>query len=372
MDDASYHETGGTLPTQDGHSLAIETSLGKDVLLLTAVDGVEEVSRGFVYTIEMLTRATELDPAFADAWGLLAQACAQMGAHLDAAPKWFELGERAIARTLELDPVQCDALCARSVILWSPSRGFQNRAALRALNAAAKIDPLRPTIRHQRCAVLWHLGFLDAATLDAEELPPGLALSFMHKASIAIQRGDFDRAMEHFRRAQNLEPAGVLSYINGPIAPLWAGNLAVARQELDKAREMLTGESFVMGLEAIFAGLEGNAARAEALADEAVRGTSLTHIHHTWHYCAGAYALCGKPEKAMAELRRCADLGLPNHRLFEIDPSLRPLHQHPEFQELMSSLRREHASIAAEFGLETALPGSPPGPLERSPRPERH
>jgi type VI secretion system secreted protein VgrG len=44
-------------PTQEGHLLAIETPLGKDVMLLTALDGTETVSRGFVYTIEMLTLA---------------------------------------------------------------------------------------------------------------------------------------------------------------------------------------------------------------------------------------------------------------------------------------------------------------------------
>jgi hypothetical protein len=84
-----------------------------------------------------------------------------------------------------------------------------------------------------------------------------------------------------------------------------------------------------------------------------LRGRSLTHSHHTWHYCAGAYALCGRPEKAIAELRRCADLGLPNYRLFEMDPSLRSLREHSEFRDLMSALRREHESIRDEFGLET-------------------
>ena len=82
--------------------------------------------------IEMLTQATALDPAFADGWGLLAQCCTVMGAHLDQDPKWLDLGEQAIARTLELDPVQCDALCARSVIMWSPRDGFKigRRSAL--------------------------------------------------------------------------------------------------------------------------------------------------------------------------------------------------------------------------------------------------
>lgn len=45
--------------TQTGHLLAIETELGKDALLLTALDGVETVSRGFVYTIDLLTLASD-------------------------------------------------------------------------------------------------------------------------------------------------------------------------------------------------------------------------------------------------------------------------------------------------------------------------
>jgi type VI secretion system secreted protein VgrG len=48
-------------PTQEGHLLAIETPLGKDVMLLTALDGTETVSRGFVYTIEMLTLSPDAE-----------------------------------------------------------------------------------------------------------------------------------------------------------------------------------------------------------------------------------------------------------------------------------------------------------------------
>jgi tetratricopeptide (TPR) repeat protein len=298
-----------------------------------------------------------LDPAFAGAWGLLAQACAQMGAHLDSDPKWFELGERAIAKALELDPVQCEALCARSMILWSPSRGFQNRAALRALNAALKIDPLRTIARHQRCAVFWHLGFLEAASEDAGELQSPTLLA-MQKACIALQRGDFDANIELYARAQSLEPNSVLSYVLAPLGPLWAGRMGEARKILDKARQMLGNDPFITGIEAIFTAMEGHPARAESLADEALRGRSLTHSHHTWHSCAGAYALCGRPEKAIAELRRCADMGLPNYRLFEMDPSLCSLREHPEFRDLMSALRREHESIRDEFGLETRGAGA--------------
>ena len=324
-------------------------------LYLRAVDRQVHVDKyDMASAIEMLTRATELDPAFADAWGLLAQAYAQMGGHLDPDAKWFDLGEQAIARTLELDPVQCDALCARSIILWSPSRKFQNRAALRALSAALKINPLRQTARHQRSAVLWHLGFLDAATEDAEELKlANPALAVMHLSNIAMQRGDFKQAIDYIASALSLDSGQVLVHLSAPVPLLWAGHLAGARQALDKARQIVPNESFVTGLEAIFSALDGNFARAEALADEAAQsGRSLTHTHHTWHYCAGAYALSGRPEKALAELQRCADLGLPSYRLFEMDPCLRSLRANPAFRELMTSLRREHDLIREEFGLE--------------------
>jgi Flp pilus assembly protein TadD len=323
-------------------------------LYLRAVDRQVHVDKHeMASAIELLTRATELDPAFADAWGLLAQACAQMGSHLDRDPKWFELGETAIARALELDPVQCTALCARSMIVWSPSRGFQNRAALRALNAAIKIDPSRPTARHQRSAVLWHLGFLDASQRDAIELQAANpTLATLHLGAIALGRGDFALSSEMYRLVNELEPNGILNSVMGPLPLLYSGRLDEARLAVEKARRMFPAESFGLGMTAIIAGIDGDKKRAEALADEAADSThSLTHTHHTWHSCAAAYALCDKPDKAIHELERSAAMGLPNYRLFEADPYLRLVRNDPRFGELMTRLRREHDSIREEFAL---------------------
>ena len=307
-----------TPPTRD--SAAFE-------LYLRAVDRQVHVEKfEMLSAIELLTRATELDPNFADAWGLLAQACAQMGSHLDSDPKWFERGDRAIARALELDPVQCTALCARGMIVWSPSRSFNNRAALRALNAALRIDPSRPTARHQRSGVLWHLGFTQAAEADAQLLKlVSPALGTMHLAAIALQSGRFDKSAELYYRSLEIEPNGVLNHLLAPTALLYAGRVDEARLLVAKARQMFPAESFGLAMEAVLAGIEGNGRRAEALADQAAQSThSLTHTHHTWHSCAAAYALIGKPEKAIHELSRCGAMGLPNHRFFQVDPYLRP------------------------------------------------
>ena len=340
----------GTTPPQTAvpgtrHPVAFE-------LYLRAVDRCQLYKDRFdlASAIEMLKRATDLDAGFADAWGLLAQAYAWMGAHMDQDPKWFDLGEQTIARTLELDPVQCDALCARSVIVWSPSRKFENRAALRALNAALKIDPFRQTARHQRAAVLWHLGFLDAAARDAEEITVGTP--YVHLGLVALQRGEFQKSVECHQRVLRTDPNHILAHLHLAVSLLWAGHPAEARDAMEQSRLKFPTESFVTGVEAQLAALDGDFARAESLADEA-GGTlhSLTHTHHTWHFCAGAYALIGKTDKALGELRRCAELGLPNYRLFQIDPGLRALHENHGFKELMSTLRREHDSIQQEFGL---------------------
>jgi hypothetical protein len=138
-----------------------------------------------------------------------------------------------------------------------------------------------------------------------------------------------------------------------PFPALYAGRLEEARAAVDKSRQMFPAEPFGLGMTAIMAGIEGDHKRAEALADEAAQSShSLTHTHHTWHLCAAAYALSGKPDKAMYELERCAGMGLPNYRLFEVDPYLRPLRKDPRFGQLMTRLRREHDSIRDEFGLD--------------------
>jgi tetratricopeptide (TPR) repeat protein len=129
------------------------------------------------------------------------------------------------------------------------------------------------------------------------------------------------------------------------------GRLADAQEKIRKARQMVPEEPQLNSLEALIAAYEGNFERAEQLADEACSENkkSVTHTHHTWHYAAGVYALCGKAEKALVELRRCAKLGLPNYLLFGSDPNLRPLREHPDFIALQSDLRREYDQYRNEF-----------------------
>ncbi len=331
------------------HPLAFE-------LYLRAVDRSVCFSKfELVASIEMLNRAVDLDPAFADAWGMLASICYQLGAHLDPDPKWFDRAEQAVARTLELDPVNCNALCARGMIQWSPSRGFQVRPALRALNAALQVNPSRYNARNYRSAVLFHYGFHEDAYKDNDEsilANPEFALSYASRGFIAIYEGDYAQADSLNHQALTLEPALVHANVQAPLPSIYTGQLEKARDQLRKARQMVPEEPQLTSLEGLILAREGDFKRAEQLADEAVASKrSLLHRHHSSHCAAGVYALCAKPEKAMAELRRCAETGLPNHRAFENDPHLRSLHNLPEFVALMNDLRHDYEIFKGEFGL---------------------
>jgi serine/threonine protein kinase/Tfp pilus assembly protein PilF len=308
--------------------------------------------------IEMLERAVDLDPDFADAWGLLSMVCYHMGAHLDPDPKWFERAERSIARTLELDPVNCDALNARGMTQWSPSRGFCFRPALRALNAALKINPSRYSARAHRAALLFHFGFHEAALADFEEAMvanPQFALSYAGRSYTALYMGDYAKASEFVERALALEPGLIHANINSPLPSIYTGDLKTAREKLKVARQMIPGEPQLDCMEGMILAHEGDFKRAEQLADEAVASKgSMVHTHHSWHCAAEIYAMCDRPEKAVTELKRCAQGGLPNYRAFEKDPHLRSLHSHPEFIELMRDLRRDYEAFRKDFELTEA------------------
>jgi serine/threonine protein kinase/tetratricopeptide (TPR) repeat protein len=302
--------------------------------------------------IEMLNRVVELDPDFAGAWGQLAQAYSQMGI-FDGGSKWSELAEHAIAKTLELDPIQCDALQARAQTLWSASRRFQSRPALRALNAALRVNPSRYTARWCRGAIFFHLGFYEEAEHDLQETllaNPNFAMALVARAMIAQYEGDFGAAHELNERALVVDPTFNHAYAWSPLAPLLMGRTGEARERIRRARQIVPEESLLTAIEGLAAAQEGSFQRAEQLADSSLQtGKSVTHAHHTWHCAAGVYALCGQRDKAILQLRRCAEMGLPNHLLFGNDQNLRPLRDLPEFRALLSGLRREYDQYRVEI-----------------------
>ncbi len=314
--------------------------------------------------IEMLERAIDLDPDFGDAWGLLSAVCCQIGMHLEPDPKWFARAEEAVNRTLELDPINCNALCSRAWISWSPGRGFLVRPALRAFNSAVKINPNFYAARAYRAAILFHYGFHDLGMEDNNEanlVAPQFALPYASKGFIALYEGDYELADHYYQQAFAREPGLVHANIQAPLPHIYLGNFGKAREVLQRAQKMIPGEPQLSACEGLIVASEGNFKRAEELADEAASSKrSVLHLHHTYHTAAEVYALIGKSDKSIHELKRAAEIGLPNHRAFENDAHLRSVRNHPDFLALMRDLRRDHEQLRHELDI-----GNPSGQLPR-------
>jgi serine/threonine protein kinase/tetratricopeptide (TPR) repeat protein len=313
------------------------------------------VRRDVESAVELLTRVTEMDPAFADAWGSLAQVYYTIFALYDPDPKLIELTEQAIARTLELDPVHPTALCAHSQLLWSAAKGFQNRPALRAVTAALKVDSRCEPALHWRGCILFHLGYYSQAVQDMEEvlrIHPRSALARASLAHIALDTGKLDVAVDEYERVIEMEPHLLSANVFSPMAHIVQGRLEEGRRLIQRARTIFPAEPQLTAMEAIAAALDGDFKRAENLADESLREQSRRmHTHHAWHCAANAYAVCGKDEKALTQLRRCAGFGLPNYQLFSRDPLLRSLAGNNEYETFLTELRREQDTYSEEFGL---------------------
>jgi serine/threonine protein kinase/Flp pilus assembly protein TadD len=331
------------------HPLAYE-------LYLRAVDKAVCFNKFELTTaVDMLERALDLDPGFADAWGLVSLISSQIAMHVDPDPKWMARAEEAANKTLELDPINCNALCSRAWISWSPGRGFLVRPALRAFTSVIKINPSFFQARTYRAAILFHYGFHELGMTDNTEaavIAPEFALSFASNGFIAQYEGDYELADHWYNEALALEPGLVHANIQRPLPHIYLGNFGKAREVLRHAQQMIPGEPQLTACEALILACEGNFKRAEELADEAVTSKrSVLHLHHMIHTAAEVFALCGKPEKAVAEIKRAAEFGLPNHRAFENDAHFRSIRNHPDFLALMRDLRRDHEQLRHELDL---------------------
>lgn len=77
---------------------------------------------------------------------------------------------------------------------------------------------------------------------------------------------------------------------------------------------------------------------------------SVSHLHHTYHYAAAAYATLGNGPRAVNELEAATRTGMPNYPAFSVDPHFDSLRERPDFKELMRQLESTWQALRQEFG----------------------
>jgi serine/threonine protein kinase/Tfp pilus assembly protein PilF len=324
-------------------------------LFLRANERFTRLNRWDLHTaIEILEETTRMDPQFADAWARLAGACIQMGMHFDTSPRWIRKAERAVRRALALDPKNAEAYCARAKVVWSPTKGFQHRTALRLLTRALEINPALYEAIRFRSSILYHVGLHEAAY---QELLKALAASpddvwvLRSAGHIHFYIGRYEEAEEYYQRVLTLDSADLLANLFRPLVPLYQNDLEEAEMAWQTARSVMPNDPLTLSAEALLWAKRGETRKAEQAVQRTLRAKqSLGHYHHSLHTLAAALAVLGKAARAVSLLRKAADIGLPNYPLFRDDPHFQSLRNRPQYVHLLSDLQRQWKSYRREFG----------------------
>jgi TolB-like protein/tetratricopeptide (TPR) repeat protein len=321
------------------------------------LQGIERMSKVNVWetrtAIEMLKAATSLDPDFTDAWGRLAAATIQMAVTFEPQDHWFRAAEQAIHNALELDPANAFAHSANGRLLWSSDKGYRNRPALRALGQAMRIDPNSDSARSWHALILMHVGLFDQARRELDAVharTPDDALTLFFLAHLDHYEMDWEASLARMAQGVRIEPSNFYLNMFSPLITLYSGDLSGAEAGIAAAERFAPNSPLVVSTEGLLWAKRGEPERAEeALRRAEALELPVIHRHHVGHNAAAIYALTGKHDLALKNLREISAEGLPNYPVFNTDPHFESLHDLPDFHALMSDLEREWQEFKTEF-----------------------
>jgi tetratricopeptide (TPR) repeat protein len=184
--------------------------------------------------IESLRRALELDPAYGQAFAMLATGCS-LRALTDPDPKWFNEAEAAAARALQVAPMLPEAHLARGGIFLQ--RG-NLRASVDPYLTAYELDPTSSRAAARLGYVQNRLGRPDLA-LAWFEKAAGREARPLYADSIGaawLALGDHDKAEEAYRTASIFRPDLPVGALGLAIVALYRGDFETARRRCGEAR----------------------------------------------------------------------------------------------------------------------------------------
>jgi len=279
-------------------------------------------------TIGLLESATTLDPKFADAFALRAQALTNFTGYYTKVGERFEPGfvqASAVARqAIALAPSLAAAhLALATVTFWQLNMGaaapeFERGHSL----AGGDVDDL-----------LDYAGFLGALdkqdeairlALEAQARDPLNSAAFRAEGSGQYSAGRFAQAAAAYRKAINLAPNRRLprAYLATVLMEMGKFNEAVA-----ELRPLPPDYLFRLVAEAVISARQGN----RAASDAALKRAQEVNGDGAHYQYADIHAQRGEADEAFASLERAWSFRDPGLAILKSDPFLRPIRNDPRF-----------------------------------------
>lgn len=288
---------------------------------------------------QLLERAIELDPQFAEArgwYGFSMLLEIDVGYSNDAV--WLYRAEEQIRRTLEIDPLNGHAHTTLAALHFY--RG-QKDLAKEELDQALEINPEDFDVK------VWLAGnyhYLNGEYETAEgillpvlERNPMITPLRWNLAEIYRDQGKSAAAIREYQKIREQDPQN--PFLAGLVrAHLYAGDLPAARQAMEYAKSSEHRNYWYRTLKAILLAREGlrTAARQE-MDDQVLKYAAL----NPWvtSMAAEFYALQGESDKAIEWLDQAVRNGDERAEWFQRNPHLASIRNHPHFQQVLDSIR---------------------------------
>lgn len=323
-----------------------------------AREALTGVSSSSSLAVDLLEQALRIDPDFAAAHALYAEAAAALfnTGHADAT--WLDRAQDALERAEALDPTSPDVRVARARLVWTKTFGFPAETALRELRRALARDPDHVGALRLWATIAGHVGLLDQAEAAISRRlahDPADEVMVLLRASLYIVDGRYERALDSLEPHLELDPKH-----DDPLYWWSSAHARAARGELEEAARQMQGnlrrhpgDPLSLGLLAVVEALRGDEPAARQAISDADRGAKAElHPHHVFHLIACACSLLGDTKAALHWLQRTAEEGMPCYPWFARDPWLVAVRQSPEGAAYLEALERRHAFFRSEFPLD--------------------
>jgi eukaryotic-like serine/threonine-protein kinase len=297
---------------------------------------------------ECFSRAVERDPEFALAHAMLSHTALTLYFGYDPRRTWLMQAETHCQRALQLDPELAEAIMAKAMILWSPSKNFQHSDALACLEKALTLQPNLDHAWNRAGTICSHTGRIPEAIAAFEKSRRVNPFNTGHHSVVQafLWSGQYARAAAELETWKTVSPESKYVCWFLPQPALLTGDFDVAERQLRESLERFPGEPLLISMEGLLHAFRGNSGAALDCAQRACRFPhSFGHTHHTYYQLAGIHAVLGDTAQGMQWLERSVESGFPCWTFFQLDPSLSNLRPLAEFQSLTNGLEGEFSSL---------------------------
>jgi tetratricopeptide (TPR) repeat protein len=338
--EAGLNERIGVQPSQAPSSQARSANpkAYEEYLRARSLNGSFEPKR-YAEQIAALKRAIAIDPQFAAAYADLATTLSLGSARSLAAPEDVARAEWYARQAVRIDPNLAQAhLALGRVFVRDPERF---RESVREVLAALRLESTDTQALHSVVTYFVSTGELQKAQCVGDRL-----VQLDPMSNEALTRGywninavDPEGAMKNAQYALASPETALAGRDLRGMAFLLQGNLGEADREADAALKLVPRHYLGKSLKAMIAAARGDRntalARVKSFEDDANRN------HWAALRVSMVYAKLGYNAEALVWLRRAATGG--NHSWYALvkHPWLEPLHNTPEYQEIVAKIKAD-------------------------------